>query len=63
MEQSRWKSPILWASLVAQTVTLLLLFNLISVSDADTVNRAVAIILQILAGIGVVNNPTNSSAL
>ena len=62
MEQSRWKSPVFWASLVGQVVSLLLMTNVIALADAELVNAVVAGILQILVTVGLLNNPTSKSS-
>ena len=62
MEQSRWKSPVFWASLVGQVISLLLMTNVIAIADAELVNAVVAGILQILVTVGLLNNPTSKSS-
>lgn len=62
MEQSRWKSPVFWTSLVGQVVSLMLMTNVIAIADAELVNAVVAGILQILVTVGLLNNPTSKSS-
>ncbi|MFA7255993.1 MAG: phage holin [Kiritimatiellales bacterium] len=61
--QSRWKSPVLIAAVIAQVVSLLILFGLIDTTLGDKINQAAALLLQVLALVGVVNNPTNPDGL
>lgn len=63
MEQNRWKSPVLWAGIVAQVVSMLILLGVIDAGVGDTVNQIAAGVLQLLALFGVINNPTNSAGL
>lgn len=63
MEQNRWKSPILWAGVVAQVVSLLILLDVIDVGMGDVINQAAASVLQLLAIFGIINNPTNANGM
>ena len=63
MEQNRWKSPVLWAGIVAQVVSMLILLDVIDVGMGETINQVAASLLQLLALFGVVNNPTNPDGL
>lgn len=63
MEQNRWKSPVLWAGIVAQVVSLLILLDVIDVGMGETINQVAASLLQLLALFGIVNNPTNPDGL
>ncbi len=59
MEQNRWKSPVLWTSIVAQIVSILMVTGVIDTGISETVNQIAAGVLQLLVLIGVLNNPTN----
>mgnify|MGYP001321864061 CR=1 FL=1 len=63
MNQSRWKSPVLWSAAVAQIVSLLILLKVIDTGMGDMVNQVAAGVLQLLTLFGVVNNPTSSESL
>jgi len=59
--QNRWKSKVLWASIVVQIIAigqLVGLWQLIGV-DAGLVGDVAAGILGLLVTIGIINNPTN----
>lgn len=62
MEQNRFKSPVVWAAVVAQVVSILLAFGVIDAGIGDAVNAAAAGILQILVLFGVLNNPTTKES-
>lgn len=58
MEQKRWKSPVVWAAVVAQILTILIVLDVINVAQQETINQVVAAVLQLLIAFGVINNPT-----
>ena len=57
MEQNRIKSPVLWAALVAQILSILVLLDVIAPTQSETINAVVAAVLQMLVAFGVLNNP------
>lgn len=59
MEQNRFKSPVLWAAVVAQLVSISILAGIIDISLGDTVNAIAAGVLQLLVILGILNNPTD----
>ncbi len=59
MEQNRWKSPVLWASIVAQILGILLLTGVVDTGLSETINQIAAGIMQLLVLVGVLNNPTD----
>jgi uncharacterized membrane protein len=59
MEQSRWKSPVVWASVVAQILSILVLTGVLMPGLSDTINTVVGSVLQMLVVLGVLNNPTD----
>ncbi len=50
----------LWASLLAQVVSILLLTGVLSAGQADMINQVAALVLQIGVIVGVINNPTDA---
>jgi uncharacterized membrane protein len=63
MKQSRWQSPVLWAAVVAQVITILQItgaFRAMGI-DAGVVGDVAAAIMQILVLFGVLNDPTNKA--
>lgn len=59
MEQNRWKSPVVWAAIVAQVVSILLMVNAIDVGLGETINTVAGGVLQLGVLVGVLNNPEN----
>ncbi len=59
MEQNRWKSPVLWTSIVAQILGILMMTGVIDTGLSETVNQIAAGVLQLLVLVGVLNNPTD----
>jgi len=59
--QNRFKSKVLWASIVAQIVTLLLTLGFIDTGLGAQVNGVVAVALQLLVAVGVLNDPTSAN--
>lgn len=60
MEQNRWKSPVLWAAIVAQVLSILLMVGAIDIAMSDLVNQVAGGVLQLGVLIGVLNNPKDS---
>lgn len=58
MEQNRFKSPVVWAAVVAQILTILIVLDVITVAQQESINQVVAAVLQLLIAFGVINNPT-----
>ncbi|MFA5130437.1 MAG: phage holin [Patescibacteria group bacterium] len=63
MDQSRWKSPVLWTSLFALLYILLDNFGILKQIgiDAEEWNNIIDLVLVILAGFGIMNNPTSKT--
>lgn len=61
MEQNRLKSPVVWAAVVAQVVTILLTLGVIDTGLGEAVNTIAAGVLQVLTIFGVLNNPTDKA--
>lgn len=55
--QNRLKSPVLWAALVAQVLSILVLLEVIVPTQSETINAVVGSVLQMLTAFGVLNNP------
>ena len=62
MNQSRWKSPVFWSSVVAQVISIGQLTGIWAKYGIDTgvVGDVVAGVLQIAVLVGLLNNPTDS---
>lgn len=57
--QSRFKSPVFIASLIAQVLSILVFTGVINTEVSDSVEQIVAGILQALVAFGILNNPTD----
>ncbi len=60
MEQNRFKSPVVWAAVVAQILTILIVVDVINVAQQESINQVVAAVLQLLIAFGVLNNPRDA---
>lgn len=58
--QNRWKSRYLWAALLAQFLSILVLTGVIDTGLSATIEGVLASVLQVLVAIGVLNNPTDA---
>jgi uncharacterized membrane protein len=62
MEQSRWKSKVVWAAIAATVLTLLGnlgLYEAIGITQ-EPLQNVVDAVLALLTAFGVLNNPTNA---
>lgn len=57
--QNRFKSVVLWSSLLSAIVAFLLGSGLIDTSFGTTLNQVIAGVLTFLTAIGILNNPTD----
>ena len=65
MTQSRWRSKVLWAAIIAQLIVLgqlTGLFNAIGL-DAGLINDIAAAVLQLAVIVGIINNPTDAESI
>jgi uncharacterized membrane protein len=60
--QNRLKSPVVWTSVTAQVLSLMVLLGVFNVGISDALKNAVAAALQLLVVLGVLNNPTDGSS-
>ena len=60
MNQNRFISPVVWAAVVAQILTVLIVLDVINVAQQETINQVVAAVLQLLIAFGVINNPRDA---
>ena len=59
MDQSRWKSPVFWASVIVAVVGILATFGVLSPDMATKITGAVATLLAVV--VGSANDPTNKT--
>ncbi len=64
MEQkirNRLKSPVVWMSIAAQVLSILVLVGVIGQEWSNAITGVVSAVLEMLTIFGVLNNPTESS--
>ena len=59
--QNRLKSPALWTAIAALVIFCVKEF--IGIDISDTVNELLNVLLPVLVGFGIVNNPCNKNTL
>ena len=57
--KNRYTSSVVWASLLAQVLSILVILGVITPTQSDTINGVVVALLQALVVFGVLNNPTD----
>ena len=60
--QKRWQSPVFWASLIAQAMSILVLTGVISDGESEALKAVACAVLQGLVTFGILNDPTNGAA-
>lgn len=63
INQNRFRSPVLWAALAAQLLSMLVVLGVIDTGLSEAIDGVVAALLQLLTAFGVLNNPTNQIGL
>lgn len=63
MNQNRFKSPVLWSALAAQLLSMLIVLGVIDTGLGDAIEGVVAAALELLVAFGVLNNPTDKTAM
>ena len=62
-EQNRFRSPVLWASVVAQILSLLVVIGVIDTGLSEAIEGVMIAVLELLVAFGILNNPRDPSAL
>lgn len=57
MEQNRFRSPVVWTSIIALIVSILLQLGVIG--DGTQITQISATIIELLCVVGILNNPTD----
>ncbi len=58
--RSRLRSPVVWASVVSQILSIFVLLGVIGTEWSNAITGIVAAVLEALTIFGVLNNPTSS---
>ena len=61
MEQNRIKSKVVWGTLAAQILSILVLLEVFTPTQSEVINQVVGAVLQLLVVYGVLNNPTSAT--
>lgn len=61
MKQNRFKSPVVWGAVLAQILSILVLLEVISPTQSETINGVIVAVLQALVAFGALNDPTVSN--
>ena len=62
MTQNRLQSPVVWAAIAAQVLSLLVTLGVIDTGLSNAVNSVLVSIMEVLVAVGVLNNPTDGAA-
>ena len=62
LEQNRLKSKVVWATLAAQILSILVLLEVLTPTQSEVINQVIGSLLQMAVVYGVLNNPTSSTA-
>ena len=57
--QNRFKSPVFWAAIASQILSVLVLVGVIGTGQSEVFNGVIVAVLEMLTAFGVLNNPTN----
>ena len=57
MEQSRWRSPVLWSTIATLIVGLLMQLGVIGDEQNKHIMMITGTVLELLSVIGILNNP------
>lgn len=61
--QNRFKSKVLWVSIVSQILALLIALDVIDLAVSDAIKAIAVSVCELLVTFGILNNPTNSQNL
>lgn len=62
MEQNRFRSPVLWSTVIALVLGILMNVGVITLEQNEWIlSTIVAPVLEIFAIFGILNNPTNKT--
>jgi len=63
MWQEKWKSPVLWGTLVAQVLSILVLLEVIQPTQSDLINKVFVVLIEMAVSFGIINNPNAQDKL
>lgn len=59
--QNRLMSPVVWGTVIAQVLAILIALDVIDVTQSEVINNVIAAVLQLLVTFGILNNPTSEN--
>ena len=57
MKQNRLYSPVVWGTIVAQLLAIMIALDIVNVAQSEVINNVVVAVLQLLVTFGILNNP------
>jgi hypothetical protein len=60
--QPKYKSPVLIASAIAQMLSILVMFDVVTLTQSEALNVLVVAIMQVLVAFGLGNSPDKQNA-
>ena len=60
--QNRLKSKVVWITVAAQLLGVLVALGVITPTNSDLINKLIVAALEVLVAFGVLNNPTTPDA-
>lgn len=61
--QNRFKSPVLWITVLAQVLSILMMMGVIDSGQSEIIHNIAIVILEIMVAFGILNNPTSKNTL
>lgn len=60
--QKKYKSVVMWSALVAQVMALLVIAGVVDVVKSEQIQLVIGLVLEILATVGILNNPNSKDS-
>ena len=57
-KQSRFASPVVWGTIIAQILAILIALDVIDATQSEAINTVIVAVLQLAVTFGILNNPT-----
>ena len=61
MEQNRFKSPVVWSTIAAQALAILVACGVIDLAESNAIEMVVVAVLELLTAFGILNNPKDKA--
>ena len=60
--QKKYKSAVMWSALAAQVMALLVIAGVVDVVKSEQIQLIIGLVLEILATVGILNNPNSKDS-